>query len=63
METDIILILLGVILTAISSQTIAVWVKFGNLEKKMNENRCPFGKCPMFERAKEEAVKERHLEN
>mgnify|MGYP001610760041 CR=1 FL=1 len=53
--------LLGVILTAIFSQSIAVWVKFSNLEKKITENKCPFGQCPLYERARSEAVNERKL--
>ena len=53
--------LLGVIITAILSQSIAVWVKFNNLEKKIIENKCPFGQCPIFERSKTEAVSERRL--
>ena len=51
--------LLGVILTAIFSQSVAVWVKFSNLEKKITENKCPFGQCPLYARSIEEAVPSR----
>lgn len=61
METDVILVLLGSILTAIISQTTAVWVKFNSLEKKINEAKCPFGKCPIFERAQVEASEKRNI--
>ncbi len=61
MDTDVILVLLGIILTSIISQTTAVWVRFSSLEKKMEKNKCPFGECPLYERAKTEAVEERKL--
>ncbi len=61
METDVILVLLGIILTAIITQTTAVWVKFLSLEKKIMESKCPFGKCPLYERARDEAVAARNL--
>lgn len=63
MDLGLITTLLGVIIASILSQTIAVWVKFGNLEKKIIENRCPFGDCPLYSRAVEEAVPQRIIEN
>ena len=73
METGLITTLLGIIIASIFSQTTAVWVKFnslekkmtennGNLEKKINESKCPFGQCPLYERAKTEAVPDRRIE-
>lgn len=61
MELSLIATLLGVILTSIITQTAAVWIKVGNLEKKLDTNRCPFGKCPLYERAKSEAVEDRRV--
>lgn len=61
MDINGIFTLLGVIIASIFSQTVAVWVKFTNLEKKITENKCPFGQCPLYERAKEEAVADRKL--
>ena len=53
--------LLGVIITAIFSQSVAVWIRFGSLEKKITESKCPFGQCPLYERARLEAVSERKI--
>jgi len=72
MDTDVILVLLGIILTSIISQTTAVWVKFISLEKrlaeirvylekKIDQNKCPFGNCPLYERARSEAASERTI--
>ena len=59
MADGLITTLLGIIIASILSQTVAVWVKFSTLEKKIEGNKCPFGACPIFERAKFEAVSER----
>ena len=72
MDTGLITTLLGVILAGMFSQTVAVWVSLGDirkklvenrasLEKKIDENRCPFGSCPLYQRAKEEAVADRKI--
>lgn len=72
MDTGLITTLLGIIIASIISQTTAVWVKFNSLEKKMAENKnslekkldagkCPFGQCPLYERARAEAVAERKI--
>ena len=64
--------LLGIIIASIISQTIAVWVKFSNIEKKLAENRaylekkideskCPFGRCPLYDRAPPETVSDREM--
>ena len=74
MDSGLITTLLGVIIASIISQTIAVWVKFGSVEKRLADNRaaleakidktkCPFGECPIFERAKTEAVSERSVKD
>ena len=63
METGLITTLLGVIIASIISQTTAVWIKFNSLEKKVLENKCPFGNCPLYERAKTEAVNDRKLKS
>ena len=63
MEEGLITTLLGVILTAIISQTTAVWVRFSSLEKKIEATKCPFGECPIYERAKDEASRPRELKN
>ena len=60
-DIGLITTLLGIILTSILSQTVAVWVKFSHLEKKIETNKCPFGKCPLYERAKIEAASERKV--
>ena len=61
MDIGLITTLLGVILAGMFSQTVAVWVKFSHLEKKITESKCPFGECPLYERARTEAVDERKL--
>mgnify|MGYP001588059185 CR=1 FL=1 len=61
MDIGLITTLLGVILAGMFSQTVAVWVKFSHLEKKITESKCPFGGCPIFERAKDEAVADRKI--
>jgi len=47
--------LLGVIIASIISQTVAVWTRFASLEKKITENKCPFGNCPLYLRAQTDA--------
>ena len=72
MDIGLITTLLGVIIASIISQTVAVWVKFSNIEKRLVENRaylekkideskCPFGRCPLYERARAEAVSDREM--
>lgn len=67
MNEGLITALLGILIASVISQTMAVWVKFSHLESaarkkfaelemKLKENKCPFGICPVFERAKSEAA-------
>ncbi len=68
MEIEIVMILLGAILSAQGAQTIAVWVKFSSIEKRFSsleqrieKTNCPFGGCPLYERARTEAVRDRDI--
>ena len=53
------LTLIGIIVI----QTGTVFWRLGKMEGSIKKSACPFGSCPLYERARTEAVKERTLAN
>jgi hypothetical protein len=53
------LVLIPVFIGIIGSQA-AIWFKLGSLERAV-KTTCPFGKCPVFERAAKEAAPKRDV--
>jgi hypothetical protein len=52
-------VLIPLFLAVIGSQA-AIWFKLGSLERTVKKS-CPFGKCPVFERALNEAAPKRDI--
>jgi hypothetical protein len=41
---------------AVVAQSAIIWRKLGNLEQAVKKAGCPFGPCPIFKRAQDEAA-------
>ena len=52
------LTLIGIIV----AQTGTVFWRLGKMEGSIKKSACPFGNCPLYERAKDEASKPREID-
>lgn len=61
MNESILSALVGGLIIAFLAQAALVWRAIGKLEVAVKQKACPFGDCPVYQRAKTEAVEPRHI--